>query len=113
MSKKKKLHINKTDEIVAAWDSGAPLRALCGYSRSASEEEYDRIRTTAETCDECWLIVKSLLSSGEMDAMLGNRPASGIRQHVAGWASRQWTYNVTFDSASPKTWNSTTFPPAA
>jgi hypothetical protein len=108
MSKTIKRHLNRIPELVAAWDSGQPLQAVCGYSRITTEEEYDSNKG-APICGDCWKIARHLMSTASLDSIHGNLSAAQIRK--AAEPPANYTFKLSGNTGRMTvTWD---WPPAA
>jgi hypothetical protein len=91
-------HINDTPDVVAAWDSGIPLAALCGYSRLLVEsKQLDLVASPKPVCPDCAGIAltdvvagrgvyPALRTPAEMRARLKPRVAYQYSTKLTRWA---------------------------
>lgn len=114
-------HVNSAHALTRAFDSGKPLAALCGYTRTMTAEEHDRTlrEETIEQCPECTALHQKSMRRGFANP-LPDPPSTAeqIREtaKAEGDFSAAWTFR--FDGSwmkkAPHTTNRTSgFPLAA
>lgn len=88
------MHYNYPDEIVNGWDSGEPVKALCGFERVLIEG----MKPSGELCEECARIAKEqgksvshrVAEPDEVRARAGTNQGAGTTYsftYIGKWAS--------------------------